>query len=396
MKRPAAWLLYALLGLSVAQAQTLWQDTLRGQAGDTIRLSHRLIAPLSDTLRDAQGNIIGREAYTLDPFAGWILIHSASDDTVFRIRYRFFPGEKISLRTYEPPRDTGRTELPTDYIEELAARPESDAFWEDSEGISKSGSLTRGITGGNNRSLSVNSGLRLQLEGDLGDGLTITGNITDENVPLQPDGSTQQLSDFDRIFIRLAKGPLSVTIGDYEAEQKQSRFASYYRNVQGLKLGYKTQNSDISVSGAVAKGKFHSNSFPGLDGVAGPYRLTGRNGERFFIVLAGSERVYLNGKLMQRGENLDYIINYNTAEVTFTSRHVITNVTRIVIDFEYNDRYFNRSLLLVNAGQKVAGGKVQLRFTYARDGDNPNAPFDDPEAYNAIRDSLRAAGDDPR
>jgi hypothetical protein len=48
---------------------------------------------------------------------------------------------------------------------------------------------------------------------------------------------------------------------------------------------------------------------------------------------------------MQRGEGNDYTMDYNSGEITFTAQRVITNISRIVVDFEYTDRYYNRSLL---------------------------------------------------
>ncbi len=384
------------IGTINAQNSQVYTDTLELQLGDTLDLPQGFLVPFSEQLTNVTGAPVDTSRYGIDYASGRIWLRKQLEYSRIVVRYRAFsapPAGKIAIRELQRVLDTTRDQ-PIDIIYEETAPPGSDIFWETSR-IRKSGSLSRGLTLGNNRGLSVTSGLRLQLEGDLGDGLKIVGAISDENIPVQPDGTTQQISEFDKIFIKLMKDNYNVTIGDYEVSRKGSAFANYYRNVQGLQVGYNGENTRASVSGAVAKGKFHSNTFPGLEGVSGPYRLTGQNGERFFIVLAGSERVYLNGKLMQRGESNDYIINYNTAEITFTARNVITSVTRIVVDFEYNDRYYNRSLVVANLDQKLLNDRLWIRFSYGRDADNPNAPFDSPEDFAAVKDSLEDAGDDP-
>ncbi|MEM6344192.1 MAG: hypothetical protein AAF927_09945 [Bacteroidota bacterium] len=391
-------LLFGLIcstGLIWAQNSLPATDTLSGPATDTLRLAHGFVVPNSETLLDKEQQSVNNALYQINYAQGWVLLK----DTLFRfplsITYRYFANPlspTVAIRQIRITRDTATQEEQIDVIFDERYDQNPREFLA-SDRIRKSGSLTRGLAVGNRQSLAVTSGLRLQLEGDLGDGLKIVGAITDENIPIQPDGTTQQISDFDRVFIKLMKDRFSLTMGDYEVSQKNTRFGDFYRNVQGVQFAWANDQTKASVSGAVAKGKFHTNTLQAIDGVAGPYRLSGQNNERFFIVLAGSEKVYLNGKLMTRGINQDYIINYNTAEVTFMPKHVITNITRIVVDFEYSDQYYNRSLLVAQMEHRMFDDNLQLNVSYARDADNANAPFDNQTAFQNALDTLSRVGD---
>lgn len=98
------------------------------------------------------------------------------------------------------------------------------------------GSISRGITVGNNQDFALNANLNLQLSGTLAPGLKILANITDENLPIQPEGNTRYLRDFNKVFIQLNYTDiLTLHAGDIElSSQQNSRFFKVNRQFTGF------------------------------------------------------------------------------------------------------------------------------------------------------------------
>ncbi|MCB9235725.1 MAG: hypothetical protein H6581_29025 [Bacteroidia bacterium] len=377
---------------SLAQNSVPRRDSITFEK-DTLVLPQKYIVPFSFQLLNGNQEV-DTSAYEILPLSGALVLRDKSlIGQPLVADYRYFPRFLNASYTFRKLKvevnEKGDTVV--NYISSRYNREQVEAI--ELGNLRKSGSISRGVTVGNKQSLNVTSGLRLQVEGDIGDDIKILAAITDENIPIQPDGTTQQINDFDKVFVQMSKGRNDVVLGDFEINHKGTWFSNFYRNVQGIAAHINTDKISASVNGAVAKGKYFTNTIAGKNGVQGPYRLVGKNNERFIIVLAGSEKVYLNGDLMTRGEANDYTIDYNTGELYFTSQRIINNVSRIVVDFEYSDRFYNRSLMFAEFHGKFLKDKLNFGFSYGRDADNQNAPID-LSFSEADRDTLRMIGDD--
>ncbi|MFN4079474.1 MAG: hypothetical protein ACK4NS_01115, partial [Saprospiraceae bacterium] len=243
--------------------------------------------------------------------------------------------------------------------------------WE-SGGLQTNGAYTRGLSLGNNQNLVFNSNLNLQLSGRIGKDIEIAGAISDNSIPLQPDGTTRQLQEFDRIFIQLRRRSAVLTAGDYDLNRPQGYFANYFKRLQGVAFRDEKiagrDTFEYSVAAALSRGRFARQLIEGREGNQGPYRLQGADGERFIIVLAGTERVFADGLLLRRGQEDDYVMDYNTGELTFTARRLITKDIRIIVEFEYITRQYTRSTIQTGMRWRRTRGEVYANIYAEQDG----------------------------
>lgn len=244
--------------------------------------------------------------------------------------------------------------------------------------LSSKGSIIRGITFGNNQGSSVQSSMDMQISGKLSPDVSILASISDHNLPIQADGYTQTLQEFDKIYIQLnIKNHSIIRAGHLDLNNETTYFGRYQRRSMGLqfltnweKNGNKTS---VDVSGGVARSEFFRMRFQGIEGNQGPYRLTGKNGELFITIISGSEQVYIDGILMKRGENQDYTINYNTGEITFTSFRPIYKQNFINVSYNYTNRNYTR--FLITGSIKHQREKLKAGFSWFMENDNKNAPL---------------------
>jgi len=354
---------------------------------DTIRLDSLSVFPNSILLR-SNNQLLPDSLYQVE--GNRLIFRQKPSDSLLSIRYRVLPYALQKKRSHKNTTIIGKglahdAVIGTPYTYNPFNKGNEAFNFND---LDYSGVFARGISLGNNQDLILNSNFNLQLAGKLGD-IEILGAISDNNLPLQPQGNTQQLQDFDRIFVQFKYKKQKLIAGDFDLKRPRgSYFMNYFRRLQGgqiftdLKVG-KKQRLKTDASFAVSKGKFARNVFQGDEGNQGPYRLEGANGEKFIIVIAGTERIFIDGKLLKRGADNDYIIDYNLGEITFTTNQLITKDKRIQVEFSYTDLTYLRTLATANTA--LENEHFTIRFNFYSEQDSKGQT-----ASESLSDSAKA------
>jgi len=348
------FLLIALFGFSRLSAQeikSLYQNKKVAVSTDTIAIEKVSISPSFFRLQTSDGKEIDSSFYKVD-FKTGKLVFKNGFTTKDSITIRYFKYPEQLTKTYSI-YDQDRVVANDGALYKVNRSVKKFVPF---DGLNTSGSITRGVTIGNNQNATVSSNLDLQITGKISDKVSLRASIQDSNIPLQDNGYSQKLDEFDQIFIELFTDKWSIRAGDLFLENRQSRFLNFNKKVQGLSahftFGDEDSKTDIFASAALVRGQYAKSSFTGQEGNQGPYKLRGNNGELYVLVISGSERVYVNGILRKRGENNDYTIDYNAGEITFTSLFPITSEMRIVIEYQYSDRSYTRFVTYAGANHQ--------------------------------------------
>jgi hypothetical protein len=364
--------------------------------GDSLLLDTLSIDPSTLEIRSNSGQTITPENYQFDFSSTTLIWKGPLPEDSIQITYRSLPLD-FSKQYFR--RSTELIQSEEDYfIAPQTYRPPvvgNSIFG--STRLNKTGSISRGVGFGNNQDLTVNSTLSLQLNGKITDEISVLASVTDDNIPIQPEGNTAQLQEFDQVYIQLYDDRSKLTAGDFFIERPIGYFSTYFKRAQGASFSTKmpvSAKKDLNLftqtSLAVSRGKFAREIIQGVEGNQGPYRLRGNDGELFIIVLAGTERVFIDGLEMQRGQENDYIIDYNTAEITFTAKQLINKDKRIAVEYQYTDANYVRTLAQTSTG--LESEKMKVFFNFYSEQDARNQPLQQ-DLSDEDRALLESVGD---
>ena len=377
-----------------SQSQNSIYKTKKVAVKNTIKIDSVSINSNSFSIRKKDNTIIDSTYYSVDFAKATLKFKKPIETDSIIINYLNFP--EFLTKTYKQLDDNIIVEN-NDQNQTLytLSQPNTNNDFIPFDGLTTSGSISRGVTVGNNQNSVLNSELDLQITGKLNDKVSLKASIQDANIPLQESGYSQRLDEFDQVFIELFSDNWNIRAGDIDLVNADSYFANFSKRVQGLnlklKLGEDDTQTNLFAAGAIVRGQFTTSQFIAQEGNQGPYKLQGPNGELFVLIVSGSETVYVNGIPAKRGEDQDYIIDYNAGEIIFNSTFPITSEMRITVDYQFSDRNYSRFVAF--GGGNYSSEKFKLGVSVYSENDAKNQPLQQNLSEEQVQ-ILADAGDD--
>ncbi|MEO0087970.1 MAG: hypothetical protein ABIK50_00055 [candidate division WOR-3 bacterium] len=147
------------------------------------------------------------------------------------------------------------------------------------------------------------------------------------------------VKEMDNSYLKMKTKSLSLTWGNQGKEIDFSHFGRL--SSQGIGASFFQTNlyETLYFHYLTTPFKYEKIQFYGKDFIQGPYYL---KKDKSIKILPNSERVYLDGKLLKRGNNEDYLIDYEFGFISFTNRWIITSRNLIEIDFLYEEEIYEK------------------------------------------------------
>jgi len=248
------------------------------------------------------------------------------------------------------------------------------------------GSKTFAITFSDDQAFDLKQSLFVNISGELAKDVSISAQLSDSQSKLSPEGDSKELSSLDNVFIKIYGNHYELAMGDLELKYSGTRYLEYSSKFEGVNAWYNNKHL-IQTAYSASSGKSASVSLSIVDGKQGPYYLSPNDYQPSFIVVAGSEEIFVDGDLWERG--VGYSIDYAEGSVMF--KRLISSTNRVLVRFHYSDEYYPSSSLLNSSLLQVTDNlSLKHHFIWQQDdGKNPLLY----QFTQADKDSLRLAGD---
>ncbi len=351
------------------------------QDAEALNLAHGFIEPAS--LRVTIGDSLlvdGRDfrlrsrsgiLVPLHPWSFLVPLQTAhAEPIVLTISYRFMPAEipsRLDLRAVGAGPESGPGHL-------LRLTAKGSGFSDLGDGaLLVRGSKTIQVSSGSRRDMVVDQNLRLDITGQLTPDISVRAFLSDDNLPVVPEGNTQQLRDIDKVLVQLRGKGWASTLGDFVARRQGTVFGNYRRKLQGVSVEGRTRGLAYEVLAGSPRGRYRTLQIKGQESNQGPYFLGGGDSASNLFIVAGSERVTLDGVAMVRGADRDYVVDYIRGTVTFTYKRLVTSESNIVVEFEEGEGPYGRTVTGAGAGMEfqlpgsLGSGVFHMRLINEKD-----------------------------
>ena len=168
--------------------------------------------------------------------------------------------------------------------------------------IAIDGTFSRKVDFSTSSSTALNGGLKLNIQGKLLDDMIVNAVLSDQNIPIQSQGNTKSLNEFDKLFIEIITPNSNIKAGDIDFKNSNSNYQNHFKRLEGMSFSSNFSNLKFEATTGTSRGKFHSIDFNGIDQNQGPYPLYGLDGSRKILITPNSESIWINGIKMTRGE----------------------------------------------------------------------------------------------
>lgn len=369
-------------------------DTLRGvSAGRRVTLSQAFIIQGSEVVTVA-GTRLAPGEYVINYHMGTIRVDvPVPAETPVVVSYRRQPvllDPVYSLRPVEMSEDDSRA--PPARAPVVPERPTAD---DHGRNLVFGGTKSVSFSVGSNQGSQLDQTLQATIEGEVTPTIRVRALLSDNNLPIQPAGNTEELEYFDKVFVEIEGPRARATLGDFGYDSELSTFSPINRQLRGASGAvWRQEGGRLRAVGAENKGDYRFTQFRGVTGLQGPYPLLPQGRLNAEVIIAGTERVYLNGVEMRRGNNNDYRIDYDAGTLTFTPRRLITRDSEIAVDYQVTAESYEQSAVFASAEEVPLPNGFGMHLLFAQEGDDSQRPLNttlSPEDISVLAE----AGDDP-
>jgi hypothetical protein len=245
----------------------------------------------------------------------------------------------------------------------------------DQGGLSLLGSQRFIVNIGNRGEPSLSQSLDLTISGQLAQGVSVKGSISDRNFN-NASGNTSSLDELDKILLHLDAPGVKADFGDLELNGVENSLFDFRRKLTGINIQAEKSNFKSSSGLAFSPGEQIEQYFFGVDGKQGPYFISNSTGSQTLSsglahFLAGTEEIYLDGRKLERGNENDYTIDYYQGYIEFTPKNVISSRNRITIKIQAANDGYRRTFV---SGNAFADKGLNIGVQLIREGDDKSRP----------------------